>query len=401
MQIYISVIRPLTRKRNLRKLEQKKQTYISKKDILVQQRKKLYYDRPMKFEIIKKSKHSNARIGKLETAHGIINTPVFMPVGTQATVKTLTPEMLHNTQAQIILSNTYHLYLRPGVDIIKAAGGLHRFMNWKKPILTDSGGFQIFSLEGLRNINDNGVIFSSHHDGSKHLLTPESVLQLQLDFGSDIIMQLDECVPANAEYDKTLEALKRTTNWARRTKKYFLESGRQNQEVFAIIQGGMFSDLRKKSAEELGELDFFGYAIGGLSVGEEKPLMYDLMASTSLILPEQKPKYLMGVGGPEDIAWGIQCGIDMFDCVLPTRLARHGTLLTNNGKINIKKQLYAKDFTPIDESCDCYTCQNYTKGYLRHLFRAKEILGLTLMTIHNIRFLVKLTEEIKRNIELE
>lgn len=355
----------------------------------------------MKFEVLKQSKHSKARLGKLSTAHGDIYTPVFMPVGTQATVKTLLPEMVEQTGAQIVLSNTYHLYLRPGVEVIKAAGGLHNFMRWDKPILTDSGGFQVFSLAKLRSLDDEGVVFSSHHDGSKHLLTPENVLQLQLDFGSDIMMPLDECVHADASYAKTMEALIRTTSWAVRAKNYFVSSGRQNQELFAIMQGGMHQDLRVRSAEELTALDFFGYAVGGLSVGEEKPLMYDLMACSASLLPEQKPRYLMGVGDPDDLKWGIHCGIDMFDCVLPTRLARHGTLLTDHGKISIKKSVYAYDQGPIEAGCDCYTCNKYSRSYLRHLFRAQELLGLTLMTIHNVRYLIRLTEHMRQSIELE
>lgn len=355
----------------------------------------------MKFEVVKKSKHSKARLGKIHTSRGVIETPIFMPVGTQGTVKAMTPEMLDSCGAQVILSNTYHLYLRPQVEVIKAAGGLHNFMNWKKPILTDSGGFQVFSLGGLRKISEEGVVFQSHHDGSKHLLTPESVMQLQLDFGSDIMMPLDVCSPFEATKEEVIKALEQTTRWAKRTKEYNVQFGRQEQEPFAIIQGGMFRDLRKRSAEELLELDFFGYSIGGLSVGEPKDIMYPMVEYSAALVPENKPRYLMGVGEPDDLRHSIECGVDMFDCVLPTRIARHGGLFTDQGRMNIKRQEFRFDQGPIQEGCDCYTCQNYSRSYLRHLFKSGELLSHTLLSIHNIRYLMRLTEDIKRKIREE
>lgn len=360
----------------------------------------------MFFKVTHKSKTNKARIGVIQTAHGQIETPVFMPVGTLADVKSLTPAQLVEANSQIVLSNTYHLYLRPGTEVIQAAGGLHKFMAWNKPILTDSGGFQVFSLDSLRKVTDEGVVFRSHIDGSSHDFSAEKVIDIQRILGSDIMMPLDECVPADASRQETEQALKRTTAWAYRTKKHFermrtdrtLFCPNENQTWFPIIQGGMHEDLRKISAEQLLELDQPGYAIGGLSVGETVEQMYPLITSTAQLIPENKPRYLMGVGTPWDLRYAISQGIDMFDCVLPTRLARHGSVFTWDSKLNIKNEQYKMDFSPILPDCDCYTCQNFTKAYLRHLHLSKEILAIILMSIHNIRVLILTTEKIKKEI---
>ena len=350
------------------------------------------------FEITAKSSRSKARTGKLKTAHGTIDTPAFMPVGTQGAVKAVTPLQVRETGAQIILCNTYHLYLRPGTDVIKKAGGLHKFMNWDGPILTDSGGYQVFSLSKLRKINDAGVTFNSHIDGSEHLLTPAKVFEIQENFGSDIIMPLDECVAHPSTKAEAKKAVERTTLWARKSKEAREQKNKLKGELFGIVQGGMYKDLRKRSAEEIRAIDFPGYGIGGLSVGEPKDLMIEMLEISTDNLEYDKPKHLMGVGFPEDIKEAVKSGIDLFDCVIPTRLARHGAFFTKEGKEIIKNAKFEKDFSPLEGSCDCYACKNFTRAYIRHLFIAKEILPLTLMTIHNLRFIMKLMEEIREQI---
>jgi len=348
-----------------------------------------------KFELIKECKDTGARVGKLFTPHGIIETPVFMPVGTQATVKTLSPEELETLGAQIILSNTYHLYLRPGHELIKQAGGLHKFMNWNKPILTDSGGFQVFSLGDLRTVKEDGVEFRSHIDGSKHFFTPEKVIEIENALGADIIMAFDECVPYPCDYEYAQKALERTTRWAERCK---TAHQREDQALFGIIQGGAYQDLREQSAKEITSLDFPGYAIGGLSVGEPKEIMYEVLEYTTPLMPKEKPRYLMGVGAPDNVVEGIMRGIDMFDCVLPTRIARNGTVMTKRGKLVVRNAGYAKDLSPLDSECSCYTCQNYSRAYIRHLLKANEIFGLRLTSIHNLHFLIALVKEIRESI---
>ena len=345
-----------------------------------------------RFELLKTCDKTGARAGILHTPHGKINTPVFMPVGTQATVKTVSPEELTELGAQIILSNTYHLYLRPGHQLVKKAGGLHKFMNWDKPILTDSGGFQVFSLGDLRTISDEGVLFRSHLDGSKHMFTPEKVIEIENALGADIIMAFDECSPYPCDYEDARKAVERTTAWAKRCK----EAHRNpEQALFGIIQGNVYEDLRKKSAQEIISLDFPGYAIGGLSVGESAEIMYEVLDYTTPLMPEDKPRYLMGVGAPDNIVEGIARGVDMFDCVLPTRIARNGTVMTSFGKLVAKNASYKEDLSPLDPECDCYTCKNYTRAYIRHLLKADEIFGLRLTTIHNLYYLAKLSENIR------
>ena len=350
----------------------------------------------IKYELIKKDK--NARLGKIKTNHGEFDTPMFMPVGTLANVKTLTPEQVKDTNAGIILSNTYHLWLRPGEDVVKNAGGLHKFMNYDGPILTDSGGFQVFSLakNKKKDIQEEGVHFKSHIDGKPLLLTPELSIEIQNKLDSDIAMSFDECIPYPSDYNYTKKSTERTLRWAKRG----LEAHKnENQSLFGIVQGGEYEDLRKYSAEETVKMNFDGYSIGGTSVGEGKDTMYKMVDYAIKYLPEDKPRYLMGVGDPIDILEGIERGIDMFDCVLPTRLARHGNAFTRTGKINLKNAKYKEDFTPIEDSCDCYTCKNYTKAYVKHLINCEESLGGTLLSIHNIRFLIKLTEEIREAIK--
>lgn len=351
----------------------------------------------MEFKLIKKDKHSKARLGKLKTAKNTIDTPVFMPVGTQATVKTMTPDELKKIGAKIILSNTYHLYLRPGHKLVKEAGGLHKFMNWDGSILTDSGGFQIFSLGRLREINEKGVTFRSHIDGSLHFIGPETSIEIQNSLGADIIMTFDECVQYPASYDYVKEAVDRTTRWAERCKRAHKDTKRQT--LFGIVQGGVYRDLRLKSASDIVSLDFEGYAVGGLSVGEPKSDMYKILDSTVPILPEKKPRYLMGVGAPDDLFEGVLRGIDMFDCVLPTRIARNGTVFTKQGKLVVRNSTYARDFSPLDKECDCYVCKNYSRAYIRHLINTNEILGIRLTTIHNLHFLIKLMSEIRNAID--
>lgn len=350
----------------------------------------------VRYELIKTCKQTGARLGRLHTPHGVIETPIFMPVGTQATVKAMTPEELKDIGSQIILSNTYHLYMRPGHDLIERAGGLHKFMNWDKPILTDSGGFQVFSLGPLRKIKEEGVEFRSHLDGSKHFLSPEKATEIQNALGSDIIMAFDECAPYPADRQYVKNSLERTTRWLERCKaahKY-----PERQALFGIVQGGMYKDLREQSTREITAIDLPGYAIGGLSVGEPKEMMYEVLDYTVPLLPEDKPRYLMGVGSPDDLLEGVLRGIDMFDCVLPTRIARNGTAMTSQGKVVVRNASYAEDFSSLDPECDCYTCRNYTKAYLRHLIKCNEILGARLLTIHNLHFLLKLMENVREAI---
>ncbi len=351
----------------------------------------------LKFELLKESGRSKARRGRVSTCHSVIETPVFMPVGTQATVKALLPEQVKEMGAQIILSNTYHLYLRPGHEIIKEAGGLHKFMNWDRSILTDSGGFQVFSLGKLRKISEEGVKFQSHIDGSRHMLTPEKAVEIQTALGSDIMMAFDECAPYPADRNYVKNSLERTTRWLKRCKDAHWNT--EQQALFGIMQGGMYKDLRKQSAEEIVELDLPGYSIGGLSVGEPKELMYDIMDDCVDYIPKDKPRYLMGVGSPDCLIEGVARGIDMFDCVLPTRIARNGMVFTSEGKLSIKNKRYERDFTPIDHKCDCYVCKNYSRAYLRHLFKANEILSSMLLSYHNIYYLVNMMKEIRLAIE--
>lgn len=343
------------------------------------------------FNLLKKDKSSKARLGKIEVRHGDVNTPVFMPTGTQATVKSLTPEMVEELGVEIILSNTYHLYLRPGHKIIKEIGGLHRFMNWNSPLLTDSGGFQVYSLRTLRKITDEGIMFQSHIDGSRHFMSPEIVMEVQEALGSDIMMCLDECTPYPVDHSYAEKSLEMTTRWAGRCK----DAKKGNQALFGIVQGGIYPELRKRGVEEITEIGFDGYALGGLSVGEPKEKMYNIAEEITPLLPEDKPRYLMGVGTPHDIVECVGYGIDMFDCVMPTRNARNGMLFTSDGKVVIKNACYRNDDSPLDKLCDCYTCKNYSRAYLRHLFIANEILATVLNTIHNIRYYMNLMERIR------
>ena len=350
------------------------------------------------YELKHVCKQTGARRGVVHTPHGDIQTPVFMPVGTQATVKSMTPEELkEEVKAEIILSNTYHLYLRPGHELVKEAGGLHKFMNWDRPILTDCGGFQVFSLSDLRTISEDGVEFKSHLDGSKHFFSPEKVMEIEEALGADIIMSFDECVEPNATYEYTKQSMERTTRWAERCKKAHTTTDKQG--LFGIIQGGFFEDLRKISAKDLINLDFPGYAIGGISVGESKEDFLRILRYTAPLMPENKPRYLMGVGTPDYLIEAAISGIDMCDCVLPTRIARNGTALTSHGKVVIRNATYERDWTPLDSECDCYTCKNYTRAYIRHLVKANEILGVRLLSIHNLRFLTRLMENIRTAIE--
>ncbi|HEX2276908.1 MAG TPA: tRNA guanosine(34) transglycosylase Tgt [Candidatus Tectomicrobia bacterium] len=338
---------------------------------------------PFRFDILARDPRTQGRLGRIVTPHGELTTPVFMPVGTQASVKTVTPEELLACGAEIVLANTYHLYLRPTHTLIRDLGGLHRFMHWERPILTDSGGFQVYSLASLRKLTEEGALFQSHLNGSRHLLTPEKAVEIQEALGSDIAMVLDECVPYPAAYDYALASQELTTRWAQRAK---VARRSSTQALFGIVQGGMYADLREKSARELVALDFDGYALGGFSVGETKRLMYDLIAQTAACLPAEKPRYLMGVGTPADLLRCVKRGVDMFDCVMPTRNARNGYLFTRHGKLIIKNARYAQDSRPIDPQCRCYTCQHYSRAYLRYLFVAEEILGPRLNTIHNLHY---------------
>jgi len=353
------------------------------------------------FEFKIKKTEGQARSGTFKTPHGVINTPVFMPVGTKGTVKTLSQSDLKTLKADIILSNTYHLYLRPGENLVKKMGGLHKWINWDKPILTDSGGFQVFSLggdKGMVKIDENGVEFKSHLDGSKHYFTPEKAMQIQHDLGADIIMAFDECAPADSTKKYFKEAMDRTHNWLTRCKKAHTKH-RKTQALFGIVQGGLYKDLRKESAEFVNELDFPGNAIGGLSVGESKEQMLTMIEATIPYLSEKKPRYLMGVGTPEDLLECVERGIDMFDCVHPTRMARHGAFWTKDGRHSIKNEKFKADKNPLEKGCKCETCQNYSRSYLRHLMAEKEILGMRLMTIHNLHFLLNLMQQIREHIE--
>lgn len=350
----------------------------------------------IKYTLVHKDQKTNARRGILHTNHGDYATPIFMPVGTRATVKTLSPEELKDIHSAVVLANTYHLWLRPGEDIVAKAGGLHKFMNYDGPILTDSGGFQVFSLAEKKNIKEEGVLFKSHIDGRKLFLTPELSIQIQNKLDSDIAMSFDECPPYPVTYDYMKQSVERTIRWAKRGKDVH---SNENQSLFGIVQGGEFEDLRNFSAKETVKLDFDGYSIGGTSVGEDKDTMYKMIDYAIKYLPEDKPRYLMGVGDPLDILEGVERGVDMFDCVLPTRIARHGNAFTRHGKLNIRNEKYKEDFTPIEDNCDCYACRHYTKAYIRHLMVCEETFGARLLSIHNLRFLIKLVEDIRENIE--
>ena len=349
-----------------------------------------------RYELIKEDKHTGARLGKIHTSHGVINTPIFMPVGTQATVKSMTSEDLEEMDANIILGNTYHLYLRPGQEIIEKAGGLHKFMHWDRPILTDSGGFQVFSLNDLRKITEEGVEFCSHLDGSRHFMSPEKSIDMQNTIGADIIMCFDECAPADADYEYTKKSMEMTTRWAKRCKNAHRRP--DDQALFGIVQGGMYEDLRAESVRGLTEIDFPGYSIGGLSVGESKDTMYRILDATVPLLPKDKPRYLMGVGSVDALLEGVIRGVDMFDCVLQTRIARNGTAMTSQGKVVVRNATYKEDFTPLDPECDCFVCRNYTRAYLRHLVKCNEILGARLLTYHNLYFTLKLMEKVRNAI---
>jgi queuine tRNA-ribosyltransferase len=349
-----------------------------------------------KFSLIKNDSESQARLGKITTPHGEVKTPVFMPVGTQASVKTLSPDDLESIGAEIILANTYHLFLRPGHELIGDLGGLQQFMNWNKPILTDSGGYQVFSLAELRKITEEGVTFQSHIDGgAKHFITPEYAIEIQETLGADIIMVFDECIPYPSTRDYAQESLERTMRWAKRCQQAKKGTG---QALFGIVQGGMYADFRKQSADSLVDIGFDGYALGGLSVGETKPMMYEMIEASVPSLPADAPRYLMGVGTPQDLVEGVDRGIDMFDCVMPTRNARNGTFFTSSGRIVIRNAQYEKDKLPIDPECGCYTCRNYTRAYLRHLFNAGEVLALRLGTIHNLFFYLDLMRNVRLSI---
>jgi queuine tRNA-ribosyltransferase len=349
------------------------------------------------FKLIHQDKNSSARLGELNTPHGQIDTPCFMPVGTQGTVKTLSPKELEDSGAQIMLSNAYHLFLRPGMEVIRKAGGLHKFISWKKPILTDSGGYQIFSLALLRKVSDKGVQFQSHIDGMKHLLSPEDIIGIQSVLGSDIMMPLDECVHYPCARDHARLAMERTINWARRSKDS-AQVADKKQLLFGIVQGATYQDLRRECAEKIMDIDFAGYSIGGVSVGEPKNLSNDIVGFTAGLLPSDKPRYVMGVGLPEDIIEAVSLGIDMFDCVVPTRYGRNGTAFTSEGKLTVRNSPFADDSGPLDKKCGCYTCANFSRSYLRHLFNAEEILGLRLVSLHNINFYLALMSGIRQAI---
>lgn len=347
------------------------------------------------YELVAEDRKTGARAGLLHTPHGVFKTPMFMPVGTQATVKTVTPEELEEMGAQIILSNTYHLFLRPGTELIHEAGELHRFMNWNKGILTDSGGFQVFSLGAMRKITEEGVYFRSFLDGSKQFLSPEISIRAQEDLGSDIAMAFDECIPYPADYEYARKSTERTTRWAKRCIK---AHQRTDRGIFGIIQGGMYKDLRKQSAMEISSLPFDGMAVGGLSVGEPHDLMYDILEETIQWMPKGKARYLMGVGTPDCLVEGVARGVDMFDCVFPTRVARNGMAMIHIGRMNMKNKQYERDFRPIEESCGCYTCRNYTRAYIRHLYKSEELLVFRLVTIHNLYFLLQFMRDMREAI---
>jgi len=347
------------------------------------------------FEITKTCAQTGARLGVLKTPHGDIHTPVYMPVGTVATVKAMTPRELTEIGTEIILSNTYHLHLRPGEELIREAGGLHKFMSWDKPVLTDSGGFQVFSLEGIRKIKEEGVKFQSHLDGSRHFISPEVSMDIQHALGADIMMAFDVCTAYPCDHAEAENAMERTHRWAARCKAHHTDD---DQVLFGIVQGAFFEDLRIKSAQVLRDMDFFGYGIGGLSVGEPKPIMYGMLESIMPHMAADKPRYLMGVGSPDCLIEGVLRGVDMFDCVLATRIARNGTCFTADGRLVIKNAKFAHDFRPLDETCDCYTCRNFSRAYIRHLFKAGEITGARLASIHNLRFLLRLMENVRQAI---
>lgn len=353
--------------------------------------------KPLEFELLHKESHSAARRGRITTPHGTIETPVFMPVGTQATVKAMKPEDVEKTGAEIILGNTYHLYLRPGADIVEEAGGLHKFMNWNKSILTDSGGFQVFSLGKFRKITEEGVKFKSYIDGSSHMMGPEESIAVQNSLGSDIMMAFDECIPYPADRTYTKNSLERTTRWLERCIK--ANNNPDTQALFGIMQGGMYQDLRKQSADEITQFDLPGYSIGGLSVGEPKEQFLEVLDYCVDYLPENKPRYLMGVGTPDYLFEGVERGVDMFDCVLPTRLARHGMAMTSHGDISIKNAEHIRSWEPLDSECDCYVCRNYSRAYIRHLFKSDEILSSMLISEHNIHFLVNTMAKMRKAIE--
>lgn len=356
-------------------------------------------DNPVHFELIKTCAQSGARLGRVHTPHGVFDTPSFMPVGTQATVKCVSPEELDAAGAQILLANTYHLSLRPGEDVVRDAGGLHRFMNWDRPILTDSGGFQVFSLKGAREISEEGVSFRSHIDGSPMTITPERAIDIQHALAADIIMAFDECVQLPAEYNYVKDSVDRTARWAKRCKDRHENSGRASQSgLFGIVQGGVYEDLRIKSAGQITALDFPGYAIGGLSVGEGADEMYRVLECTCPVLPANKPRYLMGVGSPDYLIEGVLRGVDMFDCVLPTRMARNGTVMTSEGRLIIRDVGFARDYEPIDPRCGCYACKNFSRAYIRHLIKAGEVFGIRLTTIHNLNFLLDLMKKVRQAI---
>ncbi len=356
----------------------------------------------LKFSVINKDKNSKARAGFFETDHGVVETPAFMPVGTQGTVKAVNQDYLEkDINAQIILSNTYHLYLRPGTEVLEKAGGLHKFMNWQKPILTDSGGYQVYSLSSLRKLKEDGVEFRSHLDGSTHFFSPEKVIKIQRSIGSDIMMVLDECTPYPCDYEYAKKSTELTSKWAILNKEAFENTKPlydHNQFLFGIIQGSVYEDLRESSAKDLLQNNFDGYAIGGLAVGEPTEMMYDITNFTTDFMPEDKPRYLMGVGRPENILESIDRGIDMFDCVMPTRNARHGVLFTNSGVLTLTNAKFKDDFEKVDENCNCYTCQNYSRAYLRHLFNSGELLALQLASIHNLHFYISMMSEARKRI---
>nr|MDD6335155.1 tRNA guanosine(34) transglycosylase Tgt [bacterium] len=343
---------------------------------------------------IKRCAQTGARLGELITPHGTYETPMFMPVGTQATVKSLSPEELHAIGAGVVLSNTYHLYLRPGHELVRKAGGLHTFMGWDGPMLTDSGGFQVFSMSGLRKITPEGVTFQSHIDGSRHRFTPEGVMDIEHALGADIMMAFDVCAPGDADRKEAEMAMHRTHEWAARCKA--AHAGHEGeQSLFGIVQGGVYADLRRESAKAIADMDFPGTGIGGLSVGEPKPVMYDMLETIEPLLPRDKPRYLMGVGSPDCLVEGVLRGVDMFDCVLPTRTARTGVVFTSQGRLTIRNAPYAEDFSPIDPACDCYACKHFSRAYVRHLFKAEEMLGARLASLHNLRYLIHLMEQIR------
>ncbi len=352
--------------------------------------------KPFEFELLHVCRQTGARRGRLHTPHGVIETPIYMPVGTQATVKTMSPDELREICSQIILSNTYHPHLRPGEDLVAEAGGLHRFMNWDRPILTDSGGFQVFSLADLRKVTENGVAFQSHLDGSRHFFSPETSTAIQQKLGSDIMMQFDECSAWPCDYDRAKTAMYRTIRWLNRC---MAAKTREDQALFGIVQGAFYKDLRIECAKEMAKLDLPGCGIGGLSVCVPKEVMDEILEALNPVMPQDKPRYLMGVGSPDCLIEGVLRGVDMFDCVLATRVARNGTAFTRNGRLLIRNAQYAHDSGPLEPCCICYACRNFSRAYIRHLFKAEEILALRLISWHNLRFLLKLMEDIRAAIE--